>query len=181
MNIEITRSLGSNKSNCVINESCHTKKSTRKRFKKWSDILMEAAWWSIPSNSKGFNFVWSSCVCTYFSSILQTYTYHCAQCVTNYHLHVIICEPYYYLIAHNVINVYNILAVAVSVAAVTFAVDDLHHCPNADWFRYPFSFWLLPCQEVSLPGHVRWLTAYELSQYLVRKYFTRACEICSSR
>ena len=66
----------------------------------------------------------------YFSSILHTYTYHCAQRVTRcikclyYHLHVILREPYYYLIAHNIINVYNILAVAVSVTAITSIVDD---------------------------------------------------------
>ena len=53
----------------------------------------------------------------YFSSILYTYTYHCAQYVTRciwclyYHLHVILGEHYYYLIAHNIINVYHILAV----------------------------------------------------------------------
>ena len=41
---------------------------------------------------------------------------------------------YYYLIAHNIINVYNILAVAVSVTAITSAVDDWHHCPHVDWF-----------------------------------------------
>ena len=34
MNIVITRSLGSNESNRVISESCHTKKSTRKRYQK---------------------------------------------------------------------------------------------------------------------------------------------------
>ena len=34
VNIAITRSLGSNKSNRVISESCYTKKSTRKRFQK---------------------------------------------------------------------------------------------------------------------------------------------------
>ena len=77
----------------------------------------------------------------YFSSLLHAYTYHCAQCVTqciwylHYHLHVIIREHYYYLIAHNIINVSNISAVAVSVTAITSAVDDWHHCPHADWFR----------------------------------------------
>ena len=34
VNIVITRSLGSNKSNRVISESCYTKPSTRKRFQK---------------------------------------------------------------------------------------------------------------------------------------------------
>ena len=66
----------------------------------------------------------------YFSSLLYAYTYHCAQCVTqcilylDYRLHVILHKHYYYLIAHNIINVNNISAVAVSVTAITSAVDD---------------------------------------------------------
>ena len=66
----------------------------------------------------------------YFSSLSHAYTYHCAQCVTqciwylDYHLHVILREQYYYLIAHSIVNVNNISAVAMSVTAITSAVDD---------------------------------------------------------
>ena len=91
----------------------------------------------------------------YFSSLLHAYTYHCAQCVTrciwylDCHLHVILREHYYYLIAHNIINVSNIywqwpslsllspLQLMIDIIVLTLIGSDI-----------PLSFWLLPRQEV---------------------------------
>ena len=114
----------------------------------------------------------------YFSSLLHAYTYHCAQYVTrciwylDYHLHVILREHYYYLIAHNIINVNDISAVAVSVTAITSAVDDWHHCPHADWFRYPLSFWFLPRQEVRC-GDWQLMHSHRISSENTSREFVR--------
>ena len=65
----------------------------------------------------------------YFSTLLNAYTYYCAQCVTrciwylDYHLHVILREHYYYLIAHNIINVNNISEALSLLSSLQLMID----------------------------------------------------------